>query len=231
MIKKYPTAVFSAVVDGIKLSRRCLGLATVCLVILAGCSRSVTVTGTVPTPLVTELPIVVGVLVSEDFKSYVHAEKLPRGGGQWQIEVGTLQTRFFDALLNELFVDARWVNEMNCDPAGQRLGSAVEGCPQGYVQLELKEYAFLMPELSGLNFVSTSIKYQLTLFSDAGDVLDSWTFVGYGKSDIGAFQAVEALNNASVEALRDAGARIALEWPKLPGVAAWLQSHRGTMDG
>ena len=66
------------------------------------------------------------------------------------------------------------------------------------------------------------MKYRLALLDQKGESLGDWTVTGYGKSESRAFQANEALNQASVEAVRDAGARIAIEWPKQAHVAAWI---------
>ena len=52
--------------------------------------------------------------------------------------------------------------------------------------------------------------------------LGNWTVTGFGKSESRAFQANSALNQASVEAIRDAGARIAIEWPKQDYVLEWI---------
>ena len=103
------------------------------------------------------------------------------------------------------------------------LGSQARVVPDGFVRLTLLEYAFLPPELSGLQIFSASTKYQLRADGRSdGRVLDTWVVVGYGKNEGGGFQPTDALNAATVEAIRDAGARVALEWPKQGNVRTWL---------
>ena len=193
------------------------------LILLGSCSRSVTVNGVVPTPLVNKIPITIGIVMTDAFRLHRHEEKLPRGGGQWQIETGAQQTRFFQSLFTTMFAETTVVDAANCAEVSAT-DNVTRNCPAGFLQIDLLEFAFLTPQLSGLNFFSTSKKYQLTLTGQSGQVIDSWIFVGYGKSDGGAFQAGEALNNASVEALRDAGARIAVGWSKRPAIRSWLMA-------
>ena len=187
---------------------------------LTGCSHSIIVEGTVPTPLIEPLPARVNVITQPAFNSYVHSEKLPRGGGTWRIEVGQLNQSFFNKLLNSLFEGVNYTAMENC---GVPEAQPVElDCPDGSLRLELTEYAFLTPALSGLNVFSVSVKYQLSLMGKDGEPLGDWTVTGFGKSQSQAFQANKALNQASVEAIRDAGARIAIEWPRQDHVAAWI---------
>ena len=77
-----------------------------CLFWLAGCSHSITVEGRVPTPLIDPLPVSIGVITQPSFNQYVHSEKLPRGGGNWQIEVGELNQTFFKTLFSAMFEEA-----------------------------------------------------------------------------------------------------------------------------
>jgi len=187
---------------------------------LAGCSHSITVEGRVPTPLIDPLPVSIGVITQPSFNQYVHSEKLPRGGGNWQIEVGELNQTFFKTLFSAMFEEAVDAESEAC--GGSEPGIVSKDCPNGFLRLELIEYAFLTPALSGLNFFSVSVKYRLTLIGADGQPLGKWTVTGFGKSESRAFQANSALNQASVEAIRDAGARIAIEWPKQDYVLEWI---------
>ena len=171
--------------------------------------------------MIEPLPVSIGVILPPEFTTHIHREKLPRGGGDWTVELGALQDAFFTTLFDSVFQRVQPMNEPGCKPSEAPQGKG-SSCPDGYLRITLLEYAFLPPELSGLKFFSVSTKYQLELSDAGGEVLDTWVVVGYGKNEGGGFQATEALNAASVEAIRDAGARVALEWPKQTNVAVWL---------
>ncbi len=191
-----------------------------CLLWLAGCSHSITVEGQVPTPLIEPLPLSIGVITQPSFDSYLHNEKLPRGGGTWRIDVGELNQTFFKTLFSAMFAEVVDTQVESCGRSEP--GTISADCPNGFLRLELVEYAFLTPALSGLNFFSVSVKYRLTLLSSDGQPLGDWTVTGFGKSESQAFQANKALNQASVEAIRDAGARIAINWPRQGYVVDWI---------
>jgi len=189
--------------------------------LLSSCTHTLTVTGRIPTPLIEPLPVSIGFIRPDEFSTHIHREKLPRGGGDWTIELGALQNAFFETLFDALFQGVQPMETPGCGAGDEGLGVGAR-CPDGFVRLSLLEYAFLPPELSGLQFFSASTKYQLELMDAGGRVLDSWVVVGYGKNEGGGFQSTDALNAATVEAIRDAGARMALEWPKQGNVRTWL---------
>lgn len=214
-------------IDGLKWVRpqwllRTILLSAACT-LLASCIHNLTVTGRVPTPLIESLPVSMGLIVPAEFSTHIHREKLPRGGGDWVIELGPLQDAFFTSLFDSVFQRVQRVSAPGCELVDASSVSGV-ACPNGYLRVTLLEYAFLPPELSGLKFFSASTKYQLELMDAGGEVRDTWVVVGYGKNEGGGFQATDALNAASVEAIRDAGARVALEWPRQENVVTWLDS-------
>jgi hypothetical protein len=64
----------------------------------------------------------------------------------------------------------------------------------------------------------------MTLYNAERQKISEWTVVGYGKSEASVFGSKEALNEATMLAIRDGGARIAVELGDQPGVDAWVQS-------
>lgn len=209
-------------INRVKWSLRVLSVTVLCA-LLASCTHTLTVSGRIPTPLIEPLPVSIGLIRPPEFSTHIHREKLPRGGGDWTIELGALQNAFFENLFDTVFQGVQPVDTLGCRAEDKSIAVGVR-CPDGFVRLSLLEYAFLPPELSGLKFFSASTKYQLELMNADGAVLDTWVVVGYGKNEGGGFQPTDALNAASVEAIRDAGARVALEWPTRRNVQTWLDS-------
>ena len=88
---------------------------------------------------------------------------------------------------------------------------------------EVIKYGFLTPNVSGLKFFSASIHYRMSLYNVDKEKLGEWTIVGYGKSERTLFGTTESLSEATMLAIRDGGARIAIEMQSQPVVQAWLE--------
>ena len=187
--------------------------------LMSACSTSVQVAGDVPTLLVPALSRHVTYVEPKDLVAYVHEEKLHRGG-EWLIALGQMNQVFFRQLMASMFTTVTRIETV--EPG---FLPAVEGEDHdGMIRIDLVEYGFLTPELSGLNFYSASAKYRVELADATSQSLGVWQVVGYGKAEAGAFQASEAVNAATVMAIRDAGARIALELPDQSFFSAWLEA-------
>jgi len=185
--------------------------------LMSACSTSVQVAGDVPTLLVPALSRHVTYVEPRNLVAYIHEEKLPRGS-EWTIALGQMNQVFFRQLMASMFTTVTRIETV--EPG---VLPAVEGEDHdGMIRIDLVEYGFLTPELSGLNFYSASAKYRVVLANASSQSLGVWQVVGYGKAEAGAFQAGEAINAATVMAIRDAGARIALELPDQSFFRAWL---------
>jgi hypothetical protein len=107
--------------------------------------------------------------------------------------------------------------------AQQLSGEAIQALGlDGVLIPEIEEYGFLTPGISGLKFYSASVKYNLRLLNAQAATLGEWKMVGYGKSEGGTFQGGEAVNSATLLAIRDGGARIAIDFPRQEFVKAYL---------
>ena len=190
------------------------GLCLVFLVALGGCGTNVVVQGTVPTPLVAKMPVNVGVYYSPDFKSFRHEEVIYQKG-TYKVDMGDQNLTFFRNLMSAMFLSAQEVGEPPLAPV------QMKGL-DGVLVPEIVKYGFLTPSVSGLNFYSASIHYRVTLFDRDGKQVGTWTLVGYGKAEGGAFSGDAALGEATLLAIRDGGARLAIDIPAEPVVVDWL---------
>lgn len=194
------------------------------ILVLAGCSTNVLVQGRVPTPLVATAPLKVGVYYSPEFSHYRHEETIDNDG-TYKIDFGAEDLRFFKKLFGTMF---RSVVELKEMPANAQQIQA-KGL-DGVLVPEIRKYGFLTPQISGLNFYSASIRYHLKLYDRTGRQVADWGLVGYGKSEGSAFSADKALARATLQAIRDAGARIAIDIPADPAFQAWVRDSRSTPD-
>ena len=180
--------------------------------LLSACTQNVTVEGSLPTPKVRQLPVDVGVYYSETFKAFQHEERVPEDG-TWKIAIGEQNVNFFRRLLPAMFDSVTEVDSP--DSSGDRF--------DGLIVPKIVKYGFLTPTVSGLNFFSASIHYEITILGAGGEKVGAWTIVGYGKSEAGTLSSGgDAVMEATLLAIRDGGARIAIELVEQPQVAAWL---------
>lgn len=185
---------------------------------LQSCTTSVVVEGTVPTPLVSTIPARMGVYYSDKFRYFKHEEVIRDSGG-WSIDFGKQNLNFFQNLTKSLFVGSQEVRQ---PPLTAEEMQDLDGI---FIP-SIEKYGFLTPSISGLKFYSASIEYRVAMYDKAGIKIGDWNIVGYGKSEGGMFSQDDAINEATALAIRDGGARIAIELIDQPAVQAWLQSIR-----
>ena len=188
----------------------------------AGCGTSVSVKGTLPTPLVTKIPIQVGVHYTDEFKEFLHEERVQERG-TYRIDIGQQNYNFFQRLFQAMFVEVR---EVSAPPLSAEEGKGLAGV----IVPKIEKYGFLSPHISGLKFYSASIHYHMAIYDLEGVPLAEWDVVGYGKSPTSSFGQGEALGEATMLAIRDGGARIAIETIDQPGVSDWLASWGVSRD-
>lgn len=181
-----------------------LAVGVVALVV-AGCGPvRLVATSHIPTPLVVKIPVAVAVSVPREFSEYVHKEE--RAGTKWEISLGKAQAEGLTRLLNAMFDRVISVDDINAGAAqaGQGIRAILEP--------SVEEYAFVTPRDAGSPFYAVSIKYRLNIYTPQGRLADSWSFTGYGTAPSKGMSSDEPLNAATSLALRDAGAKLAVEF-------------------
>ena len=184
--------------------------------LLQGCVTSVVVKGTVPTPLVGKIPARIGIYYSEEFQKFKHEEVIRDSGG-WTVDLGMQNLVFFKNLTQALFAEVQEIQEPILD-------SIARDSLDGILIPSIIKYGFLTPSVSGLKFYSASIEYKIEMINKSGRKIGDWSIVGYGKSEGGIFSADAAVNEATVLAIRDGGARIAIGLKDQAVIQKWLNS-------
>lgn len=187
----------------IPVRRRLVALAAVA-VTLSGCTTQFEAESSIPAPLVEKIPVVVGVYLSPEFRTRVYSED--RDGGNYKISIGKAQSEGFMRLMDALFEQAIPVDAID---AGARTDPRI----RGVIEPVLEDFAFVTPVESGSGAYAVSLRYKVTGYRPDGQVVDSWTFTGYGaaKNEGLLPSGDEALRKAVRLALRDAGAKLATE--------------------
>jgi hypothetical protein len=187
---------------GSALPWRCLPL----LALLAGCAPTrFEAEVVIPVPLVTRIPVVVGTHVPAAFREATHTEK--RDGGEVTIMVGKAQAQGFERLMNAMFSRVVPVAE----PAA---AAATDAEIRGVFEPVLEEFSFVTPRDTGTSLYAVSLRYRINAYTPQGKLVDSWSFTGYGAASSSAIpgQGKDALRQAATSAMRDAGAKIAVEF-------------------
>jgi hypothetical protein len=174
------------------------------LIGVAGCGPVKLIANTnIPTPLVVKMPIAVALFVPQEFSSYVHKEE--RWSTDWNIDLGKTQAEGLTRLMNSMFDRVVKVDSVS---AGSALGSDI----RAILEPNIEEYAFVTPRDAGSPFFAVSIKYRVNVYTPEGKLADSWGFTGYGTSPAQGLSSTPPLAAATALALRDAGAKLAVEF-------------------
>ena len=182
---------------------------------VGSCGTSVAVEGTLPAPLIEPIDLAMGVHFTEEFREFVHEERV-RERGDYRIDLGQQNYNFFQRLFASMFASTR---EVPAPPLSDEDRQGLDGV----IVLTIEKFGFLPPHVSGLQFFSASIEYRMSVYDPDGVPLATWKVVGYGKSPSEGFRESAALGEATMLAIRDAGARIALETKSQPELKAWLE--------
>jgi hypothetical protein len=174
------------------------------LVLLSGCGTTrLVATTNIPPPLVVKVPVTVALYVPKDFTEFVHKEK--RWSTDWAMELGKAQAEGLTRLVQAMFDRVVIVDSIN---AGAALGQEI----RAILEPSVEEYAFVTPRDAGSPFYAVSVKYRMNVYSPDGRLADSWGFTGYGTAPSEGLSSTAPLTRATALAMRDAGAKLAVEF-------------------
>ena len=182
------------------------------LIALPGCTKSVSlkVDAQVPVPVVAQIPVDIGVLYEPQFRDHIYTEDTD-DRPDWKIESGSSQVALFNQVLPPMF---RSVKEVSAIPAAG---------VQAVLSPPIEDMQFALPYETKSDLYEVWIKYNIRLFDPEGKLIASWPVSGYGKSSEELLKSKDAgLNSAMNLALRDAGAKLALDFDKNVDVRSWL---------
>lgn len=178
--------------------------AAAALLLLSGCGTTrLVATTNIPPPLVVKVPVAVALHVPKEFSGFVHKEK--RWSTDWAMELGQAQAEGLTRLIQAMFERVVVVDSVN---AGAALGQDI----RAILEPSVEEYAFVTPRDAGSPFYAVSVKYRMNVYSPDGRLADSWGFTGYGTAPSEGLSSTTPLTRATALAMRDAGAKLAVEF-------------------
>ena len=193
--------------------------AALLLTVTGGCSQSLAlkVESEVPMPLVSKIPITMGVYYDDNFRNYTYRENTP-DRENWAIESGSSQVALFNQILPSMFRD---VVEIDSSPAaGTTAGVKAVLVPS------IEEMQFSLPQETRLDMYEAWIKYRIRMLDTNGNTITEWPLTAYGKTETEFMKNREqGLKGAMELALRDAGAKLAIGFPEVVEVKDWLATN------
>ncbi|WP_438951498.1 hypothetical protein [Porticoccus sp.] len=189
---------------------------TAAATLLAGCSTNVVVNSDYPTALVIRQPISVGLVLDNSFSSYrFTSEKDNRQ--TITMALGESQVKLFNRVFSDMFQNSATLQTL---PGGQSKLDLM-------IVPEITEVQLATPMETQLNVYEVWLKYNLKVYDGNGQPIADWMMSAYGKTQSRFLKSdEEALNQATVLALRDAGARLLTGFQQIPEIRQWLVNRQ-----
>lgn len=195
----------------------CLTLCAVIAVALSGCANTVSISGSVPSPLVEPIPLGVGVHYEQALRGYTHDTEEADDGGIWNIRLGESQIRLFDKLFQALFREAVPVENVQA-------GALLPGIDL-VIKPSIESYSFQTPWGTNSKFYEVDIHYNLAFYTPEGELITHWPIAGHGRSRSQLLSSDKPLEEATIAAMRDAAALVVIELPEKLDVQGLLDSR------
>jgi hypothetical protein len=183
-------------------------------VLATGCAsvKQITVDETFPTVLYEPKNINTAVVFDQAFRDYSASPN-----ANVSIDIGNAQvdllTKAFEGLFDQVTV----------------VSSKEEVGPNSELVIipSVREVQLSTPSDSYLNVYEVWIKYNLDIETFDGEAIESWFMPAYGKTPNSfTLSKSEAIRQASVIALRDAGAKLILDFYRIPSIYGWLEQNQ-----
>jgi hypothetical protein len=196
------------------IDTRKIGMALSLVAVLAGCSSTTELRIEEDFPNVVFEPrdFKAAVVFDSGFRAYQ-----ARPNDQTFIDIGSAQVDLLSKAFRGLF------REVEVLSARAQLGPDTDIV----ITPSVLEVQLSTPSDSYLNVYEVWIKYNLDIESADGEAIDSWFMPAYGKTpDSFMLSRTEAIKEATIVALRDAGAKLLLDFFRIPSVYSWMERQR-----
>lgn len=193
--------------------RRCFRVPLLVLAaLLSGCATHVEVTGEFPTPVTRRFPLSATLVLEPEFRAYRLEISEPN---TVSLALGDSQADLFRTVAGAMFQELR-VSDRMPDPATTDL----------VLVPRVAEVQIATPTETQLKIFEVWISYRVALLDKSGETIAEWPLAAYGKTPSRMLEsASDAFNQASIMALRDAGAAMITSFTRTPGVGAWLAAR------
>lgn len=187
-------------------------------VLATGCSSTsrIVVEEGFPTVVSEPRDIRAAVVYEPAFRDYV-----AQPNAETFIDIGAAQVDLLSKAFDGLFEQVEFPATREAVGAGAEL----------VIVPSVQQVQLSTPSDSYLNVYEVWIKYSLEIETPDGVPIDRWFMPAYGKTpDSFMLSATEAIREAAVVALRDAGAKLLLDFYRIPAIYGWMQQE-GKLEG
>lgn len=197
-----------------KITHIKIALLLIAAILVTACSGSAHVKIVQQFPTVVSEPrdIKAAIVFDQTFSTYV-----ARPAEDISIDIGTAQVDLLSNAFRGLFQQVQTVtsrDQLSPDTELVIIPSVLQ------VQLST-------PSDFYLNVYEVWIKYNLDMETAQGDPIDSWFMPAYGKSPNSMLASKsDAIEQATIMAIRDAGAKLQLDFFRIPSVYGWLDQQQ-----
>jgi hypothetical protein len=191
---------------------RCM-MSAVAALSLGACagSKSITIEQTFPTVVAQPREVRAVLVFDQAFRTFV-AHPVDKV----EIAIGTAQVELLSKAFRGLFTQVEVVSSRAEVPPGTDL----------VIVPSVREVQLSVPSESYLSVYEMWIKYALEIETGEGVPVDSWFLPAYGKTpDSMMLSRGSAIEEATIVALRDAGAKLLLDFYRIPAIHGWMQQH------
>lgn len=179
--------------------------------LLSGCASNVTLDPpTIPTPLLKQIPMSIGLRMPENFQSFVHQE-LVYGREEWSIDLGRSNAALFEQLFAHMFAGVTIVGPED-DPQLLPLDALIE--------TSIDAFEFSTPGQSNTEAFAVWIRYRLKVYNREGKLVANWPVSAYGKSQSTTLGGSAALERAAILAMRDAAALMIMKFDNVTQISS-----------
>ena len=186
----------------------------IAVIFISGCSSTaqVQIDSQFPTVVSKPKPVKAAIVFTEDFKRYIASPN-----SKTSIDLGSAQTELLSNAFAGLFNEIEFVSAVSDVTFENAL----------VITPSVQEVQVSTPSDTYLNVYEVWIKYSLDIQTAKGDQVDSWFMPAYGKTpDSFMLSKTNAIEEATVIALRDAGAKLLLDFYRIPSVYNWLVTEQ-----
>jgi hypothetical protein len=186
----------------------------VTLLIASGCASTVNIKVEQQFPTVLSEPrdIRATVVFDQDFRNYSAAPN-----ENTVIDIGSAQVNLLGNAFRGLFRQVEVVSSRDEVGADTEL----------VIIPSVREVQISVPSESYLNVYEVWIKYNLDIRTADAVPIGNWFLPAYGKTpDSMLTSRTEAIEEATIIALRDAGAKLLLDFFRIPAIHGWMQEQQ-----
>ena len=196
---------------GSKLHLYMMALMIAGTALLSGCAKNHKVKSDFPDMVMEPVDLRVVLVMNNDFRTYT-----AKPNKKDRIQLGEAQTEALTKAFKGLFSD------VNVVYSWQRGGPDADLV----ITPAVREVQLSSPSDSYQTVFEVWIKYSLDISTADGVPIDSWFLPAYGKTPYSyLFSRSKAIEEATIMALRDTGAKLMLDFFRIPAINGWMQQH------